>query len=244
MLKLPSVPVAAKNGCGSTAAQACIQPCTLHSNGNTTSGVVNPGRLVVMVVGWLMLNGRFFFPIALMLWRIPSLFLMASPWPTMIPNTLGWYRQPLWSIVTGAVGVGYLASAGSPVFTYTSTSASVPLAFTVTIGSRGGVVYFAAHFASSLMSIAGLAGALPTSFTLPVTVAPPWSARLAAAPARGVLPTAHTRTPAPSAATQPSVRIAPPLKDGAAQRRPDAAPRRWARTTTSMPSPNVIAIAI
>ena len=47
-----------------------------------------------MVVGWLMLNGRFFLPSALMLWRIPSLFLIASVWPTMIPNTLGWYMQP------------------------------------------------------------------------------------------------------------------------------------------------------
>src|SRR6266853_1138311 len=204
MLKLPSAPVAAKKGCGSTPAQACIQPCTLHSNGNMTSTVVKE-RFVVMVVGWLMLNGRFFFPIALILWRIPSLFLIARPWPTMIPNTRGWYMHAFWSISTGVVGVGYLASAGSPAFTYTNTLASVPFLFTSTTDSCGVVVYFALHLGSSVISIAGLAGAFPTNLTLPVTVAPATALRGAGAGRK-----ASTRSPAPTAATEPSLRIVPP----------------------------------
>src|SRR6266705_1030357 len=171
MLKLPSAPVEAKKGCGSTPAQACIQPCTLHSNGNMTSTVVNE-RFVVMVVGWLMLNGRFFFPIALMLWRIPSLFLIARVWPTMIPFTRVWYMHPLWSISTGVVVV----------------------------------VYLALHLGSSLMSIAGLAGAFPTNLTLPVTVEP-----ASAAPPRLLNPKPSAKRPAPTTATEPNLRIVPPL---------------------------------
>ena len=39
--------------------------------------------------GWLMLNGRFFLAIALMLWSSGSLFLISSGWLTMMPNTRG-----------------------------------------------------------------------------------------------------------------------------------------------------------
>src|SRR5881296_1869829 len=87
-VKLPSAPLTPKNGCGSTPSHACIQPCTLHSSGTVTSGAEN-ARVDVMVVGWLMLKGRFFVPFALMLWRMPSEFLICRFCPTMIPNTWG-----------------------------------------------------------------------------------------------------------------------------------------------------------
>src|SRR5207245_11565804 len=86
--KLPSLPLTAKNGCGNTPTQACIQPCTLHSSGTVTSSAVNV-RSLVITLGWLMLKGRFFVPFALMLWRIPSEFLICSVCPTMMPNTCG-----------------------------------------------------------------------------------------------------------------------------------------------------------
>src|SRR5436309_11550492 len=88
-VKLPSAPLTPKNGCGSTPSHACIQPCTLHSSGTITSDAVNV-RSDTIVVGWLMLKGRFFVPLALMLCRMPSEFLMARVWPTRIPNTWGW----------------------------------------------------------------------------------------------------------------------------------------------------------
>src|SRR5947199_2716585 len=75
-VKLPSAPLTPKNGCGTTASHACIQPCTLHSSGTITSGAVNV-RSDTIFVGWLMLKGRFFTPFALMLCRMPSEFLMA-----------------------------------------------------------------------------------------------------------------------------------------------------------------------
>src|SRR5689334_24769742 len=51
MLKLPSVPDTAKNGCGRTPSHACIQPCTLHSSGTITSGAVNVRSDVMKEIG-------------------------------------------------------------------------------------------------------------------------------------------------------------------------------------------------
>src|SRR5204862_1933987 len=71
-------------------------------------------------------------------------------------------------------GAGALELAGRPDFTYTNTSASVPLAFTTTDSSVGGAaVYFALHFGSSLMSIFRMTGFAPVNFTLPLIVPPP-----------------------------------------------------------------------
>src|ERR1051325_11226698 len=77
-VNLPSSPVVEKNGYGKTPANACIQPCTLHSNGSMTSRVVKVRSVVMPAAGWLMLNGRLFFPIALMLWSSGSLFTIRS----------------------------------------------------------------------------------------------------------------------------------------------------------------------
>ena len=104
------------------------------------SGAVKLRFVVIPAAGWLMLNGRFAFPSALMLCNRGSLFRISSCWPTMIPKTRGWYMHPFWSITTAVAGTGYWMPGGSPAFTYTNTSASAPLGFTTTICSRGGVV--------------------------------------------------------------------------------------------------------
>src|SRR2546426_8612704 len=60
------------------------------------------------------------------------LMIRRPPRSTLFP-----YTTLFRSISTGVAGVGYFASAGSPVFTYTNTFASVPLALTWTMSSRG-----------------------------------------------------------------------------------------------------------
>src|SRR5574341_1716778 len=54
MLKLPSAPLTAKNGCEKTLRLACIQLCTLHCTGMSISSVVKVLLVVMPLVGWLM----------------------------------------------------------------------------------------------------------------------------------------------------------------------------------------------
>src|SRR5207248_2692770 len=76
--KLPSPPLAPKNGWGSTPSQACIHPCTLHSSATMTSGLSNV-FVEVITAGWLMLKGRLAFAFALHLGSsVMSIFGMAG----------------------------------------------------------------------------------------------------------------------------------------------------------------------
>ncbi len=67
IVKLPSAPVTAKNGFGSTPRNAFIQPWTLHSRGTITSAAEKVRIVFIPAEGWLTLNGRFFTGFALML---------------------------------------------------------------------------------------------------------------------------------------------------------------------------------
>src|SRR5919201_3858491 len=78
------------------------------------SGLSNVVVTSLSVAGIARLNDLLIVGRVWMLWRTPSEFRILYVWPTMIPITCGWYRQPFWSRTTGVLGTGQDFPGGNP----------------------------------------------------------------------------------------------------------------------------------
>src|SRR3954454_5499682 len=106
-----------------------------------------------------------------MLWLVPSLFFIATGWPTIAATTWGSYIQPTWSSTTGVCGASHLPF-GRPAFTQTNALLTVP--FLLSTISSDGAPCGCARVQKGVADMSSILtdGLEPVKATFPVMVAP------------------------------------------------------------------------